>query len=271
MTELKTPENAGSVLEEIERIHRNADAYTNNFYAGREGAERWIAWNELKCCRFEHAFFVIRENKFTNYLYYFAENDECLSEALKEAAELPELGRISIDFLGKEDHKKNVFEKAGFDHYITLHRMTRLQMDGQDEPLSYGEFAKPEDAGSICSILEQTMDPKCDRVPCAAEIQEYISAGRAIVVRDEQRGDAVVCILWSRKGYSMEWNYWATAPNRGVTLQSLQLVETFLSLNGAVRRTQLFVRDKNPAASVYLRAGFNYDGLNDYVYFHENK
>ena len=249
---------------DMERIHRSADFYETNFYAGRESIEKWIAWNQLEVVQTEHVLLLLRKSKFSRQVYYFTNDLECLEQVLTEMTGLTD--RLNIDFLGKEDPHRELFEKAGFRHYITLRRMDRLQMGGEDKPLEYGEYAVPEDAGQICDILEMTMDLSSDQVPEIREVKDYIDRHEAIVVREEGTQQIISLILWTRKGRGMAWNYWALDPKYKGSIHSLCLLAAYLDLNGSVRRTALFVRDGNPARAVYERFGFQYNGVNDYVY-----
>ena len=258
-----------SIYADIERIHRNAIVYETNFYAGKESIERWISWDQLEVVRTSHVILLLRKSKFSKQVYYFTDDLERLNEALVELTSLEKY--LNIDYLGKDNSRKEIFERAGFYHYITLHRMNRFQMDGEDQALGYGEFAVKEDAGQICDILEKVMDLKSDQVPGIQEIEDYIDRKEAIVLREEGTQDIICCILWTRKGKRMEWNYWALNPNYKGTLYSIHLLDAYLMLNGSVKRTTLFVRDRNPARSIYEWYGFQYDGLNDYVYCYRGK
>lgn len=252
------------IYDEMNRIHRNADSYETNFYAGKERMEKWIQWGQLEVAYYKQGLVLLRSSKFSKQIYYFAVNDVYLQEMLFQLTNIEH--RLNVDFLGKQDEKRAVFRASGFERHIVLHRMVRICMDGIDSSLNYGEYAIKDDAEGIYRILEQTMDLMSDQVPEVCEIEEYINRKMAIVVRDEQTKEIISCILWSRKGYGMGWNYWALNPKYRGTMMSMRLLEAYLELNGAARRTTLFVRDKNPASLIYKRIGFQSDGLNDYVY-----
>lgn len=269
MTVIEKAVNVDSIYAEIERIHRSAAVYETNFYAGKESIEKWISWNQLEAVRTDHVLLLLRKSKFSRQIYYFTDDAACLKGVLAELTDM--VDKLNIDFLGKEDARKEIFEAAGFCYYITLRRMNRFQMDGEDQTLDYGEYAVREDVGQICGILEKTMDLKSDQVPGIQEIEDYISRREAIVVRKEGTQDIISCILWTRKGRGMAWNYWALNPDYKGTTYSIYLLDAYLRLNGAVRRTTLFVRDGNPARAIYERIGFQHDGLNDYVYCYRKK
>ncbi|MBQ8667561.1 MAG: GNAT family N-acetyltransferase [Lachnospiraceae bacterium] len=173
---------------------------------------------------------------------------------------------LNVDYLGHNDDMKEVYEASGFEYHIALSRMTRFCNDGTDGELEYGEYAKNEDAEEIRDILEQSMDIMADQVPGVSEIKDYIVEKKVIVIRDEENGSIISCILWTRLGKGMEWKYWALNPAYKGTMHSINLLDDFLRVNGGVKRSTLFVRDRNPASAIYQKIGFRYDGLKDYVY-----
>lgn len=261
---IRKVDDINKIYDEINRIHVGSGSYETNFYAGKERIERWMQWGQLETVCFGRGLALLRSSKFSKQVYYFASDDACLHDMLIQLAENE--NRLNIDFLGKWDEKRDVFQSAGFMPHIVLHRMARVCTGGVDVPMGYGCYAEKDDAGEICSILEQTMDLMSDQVPEICEIEDYISRRMAVVVKDDRAKEIISCILWTRKGLGMELNYWARKPKYKGTTDSRRLLEAYLSMNGAVRRSTLFVRDRNPAGFIYQRAGFQYDGLNDYVY-----
>lgn len=257
-------DNVNKIYDEINRIHASADSYETNFYAGKERMEQWVQWGQLECARFERGLALLRSSKFSKQVYYFTVDDAGIQDMLLQLAKTE--ARLNVDFLGKVDEKRDVFRSAGFLPHIVLHRMTRICMDGIDGSMDFGEYAAIDDAKEICEILEQTMDVMSDQVPGVREIEGYINRKMAIVVKDDKTKEIISCILWTRKGAGMEWNYWALNPKYKGTTAGIRLLEAYLNRNGAVRRSTLFVRDRNPASAIYQRIGFQYDGLNDYVY-----
>ena len=256
------PKSVEEVYAWIDNVRQNSDSYVTNFYAGQGSINKWIEWKQLEYFNTEHVFLLLRSSKFSKQLYYFADSIENVGNALLLLTTIED--QLNLDFLGEEDSVHNMLENIGFHHYITLHRMTKLDKTGCDEPLSYGEYAAFEDAHKIQELLEQTMDLNSDQVPCTSEIEDYIKRNAAIVTKKGL--DIIACVMWTRQGKRMEWNYWALNPKYKGTTYSLDLLEAYLRLNGSVVRTTLFVRDRNPASAIYGRIGFKYDGLKDFVY-----
>lgn len=252
------------IYDEINRIHSGPGSCETNFYAGRERMEQWAQWGQLESVCFENGLLLLRSGRHSKQIYYFAADDACLKDMLLQLTKIE--NRLNIDLLGMQDEKGEVFRTAGFAPYTVLHRMTRICMDGNDGTPEYGAYAGKEDAAKILEILEQSMDLMSDQVPEVCEIEEYINRRMALVARDDKTDEIISCILWTRKGRGMEWNYWAKNPEYKGTAAGIRLLESWLNRNGSVRRTTLFVRERNPASLIYQRIGFQYDGLNDYVY-----
>ena len=255
------------LIDEIRKgmgTETSAETFETNFYAKKDSVAKWIEWNQLEYAVTDRVLFLLRSSKFYKQLYYFAYNRENLKLALKELIKTED--KLNIDYLAKEDTMKDLFEDVGFKFHITLHRMARIVKGGEDEGLSYGEYAVLSDAAEIQNILEQTMDLDSDQVPGLLEIEDYINRNMAIVIRDKACKDIISCSLWTRKGKGMIWNYWALNPKYNGTTYSIDLLDAYLRLNGSVVRSTLFVRDRNPASLIYKKIGFQYDGLKDFVY-----
>ena len=258
-----------AIYNYINSIHDKASAYETNFYAGKEALEHWINWKQVNYVLLDNSLFLLRKNKFSSQVYYFAYDRSALAAGLKTFTAPKSLSNekdtsLVVDYLGNNDDLKTTFEEVGFQYHISLNRMTRINKNGFDADLEYGEYATLSDAETICNILEHSMDLISDQVPEPCEIENYIAKKQAIVIRDGK--DIISCILWVRRGLGMEWKYWALNPKYKGTTHSINLLYDYLKLNGSVVRTTLFVRDRNPASAIYQRIGFKYDGLKDFVY-----
>ena len=264
MINIRKVKSVDELYDHINQIHEVSSAYVTNFYAGKDSLQSWIEWKEADYLLTEKALFLLRNSKFSTQVYYFSDGNEEVLTGLKQLTE--ERDSLNVDYLGHGDDMKEVYEAAGFKYYIALSRMTRFCKEGEDGRLEYGEYAKSDDAEEICDILEKSMDIMADQVPSVYEIKEYINQSRAIILRNKDNNDIISCILWTRLGKGMEWKYWALNPNYKGTIYSINLLDDYLRINGAVKRATLFVRDGNPASTMYQKIGFKYDGLKDYVY-----
>lgn len=259
-------QSAESAYQEINHVRSKASSFETNFYAGRECVEKWIQWNQLESYATDNAFLLLRRNDYYTEVYFFADGDAALQEALRELTIFE--NRLNIDYLGTENAKADVFLKAGFNYKMSLNRFTRIQNgDGEDSTIPYGEYAREADVQSIESILNLTMDKDVDQIPQLCEIMDYIRRKMAIVAKDEKTGDVAAVILWTRVGKRMEFNYWALNPNYKGSLYALDLLNSFYVINGAVKRSTLFIRDNNIVSEkIHTSTGYKRDGIVDYVY-----
>lgn len=257
------------IFDHINFIHKNAKVYMTNFYTWKESIEKWITWGQLEIALSEKAFFLLRRGKFYTQVYYFADGTESVISGLRELTTIKDA--LNVEFLGKVDTMRESFEQARLKYYISFDKMTKISQFGEDSAMSYGEFAKRDDAGKICDILVDSMDSEADQIPEMCEIIDYIEKQNAIVLRSEDGRDIISCILWTRMGRGMIWKYWALNPSYKGTVYSMKLLDDFLNLNGSVNRSTLFVRIGNPAVIIYKKIGFNYDGVKNYVYCYRKK
>ncbi len=262
---------AESVYQEINRIRSKSTHFDSNFYVGREGLEKWIQWDQLENFVTGDVFLLLRRNDYYKEVYYFADGNAALQTALQKLTSFED--RLNIDYVGKENAKQEVFLKAGFCYKMSLNRFSKIQdEDGVDAPIPYGEYASESDLQSIASVLNLTMDKDVDQIPQQCEILDYIHRKMAIVAKDDKTGNVAALILWTRVGKRMEFNYWALHPDYKGTLYALDLLNSFYIINGAVKRSTLFVRDNNIVPEIiHTSTGYKRDGVVDYVYCYRKK
>lgn len=259
-------QSAEHVYQEINRIRSKSLRFESNFYVGRESLEKWIQWDQLESFATNDVFLLLRRNDYYKEVYYFADGEAALQAALQKLTSLE--NRLNIDYVGKENAKQEVFLNAGFIYKMSLNRYSKIQSDeGVDAPIPYGEYASESDLQSIVSVLNLTMDKDVDQIPQQCEILDYIRRKMAIVARDDKTGNVAALILWTRVGKRMEFNYWALNPDYKGTLYALDLLNSLYIINGAVKRSTLFVRDNNIVPEIiHTSTGYKRDGVVDYVY-----
>jgi hypothetical protein len=198
-------------------------------------------------------------------LYFFSSDLVDFGQLLRDAR-YP--GEVVAGYLTK-NLDKNVaiaFEQGGFLPIATYGRMETYRLP-QQRPNPALEYAVPADAEQLHQDLFRAFNKYTDHLPTKARLLDYIENQQVIVNR--KMGQIVGAVCFQLKGLKVNYNYIYSFSGDG--LDFLQLQNNFYGVMNqrGIHAGFLWInQSNNRLAALYRAAGWRFDGLQDYFYFH---
>lgn len=195
-------------------------------------------------------------------LYYHAVDVESMKALLENIQyKIP----LVIGYLDKNRNEAlcAAFRNAGFKEIAHYRRMTNAgfpTLASESQP----QFAKPEEAQTIFSMMRDTFNAMTDHLPSREKLRSLIEHQQVIVRReaDEITGFVVFQIF----GRQVNFNYLLNRGSRGngtILMQDFHQCMASRGLNSGF----LWVESTNERArKIYDASGWKVDGLNDWFF-----
>ncbi len=250
----------------MERIRRDAPAFTSSFFAQGDLVREWIRHGALFFVEDSRSLLILRRDRDFFHLYHLAADDEALAAALRGPAAA---GTLCADLVGRPEQAAAmaaVYRANGFSDHASLIRMMCLPDDAQPEAGEDPEvvFAAVCDAPVILRFLERQLDRFAEQIPELWEIQAAAELRNILLVRDSD--DVGGVLFFETVGLTSVLRYWhvkAGCRDRGI---GRRLIRTYFSLCRECRRIILGVIGTNDAAiAKYRHYGFTNEGLVDMI------
>jgi len=262
------------VLELIQEVKKDAEAYYTNFYSMQEKVQTWIDHGELSAGRVGASVLLLRKDRGFSHLYFGARNVAALEQSLRSWSTTSREA-IVVDLLGREPElfkSLESWESCGFKRYTQLNRMTRTahsqvpMHNGSDSRIA---FAEPADCEALLKLLGASFDPFSEQLPTVYEIEAAVNSRQILVARHQ--GTIAGMLFFETQGLSSTLRYWLVAhPFRAHGFGSA-LLRAYLGSQQKVSRYLLWVIAHNKSAiEKYTHYGYAPDGLIDYVLANAN-
>lgn len=256
--------NSIDEIHQAKEIARNGDGkLLTNFYVGDESMRSWIERGQIFVRIGDWTFLLLRTRKGFYHLYFASTDPTDLIDRLVDLRAQSDC-TISVDLVGDCSEASTCFDRAGFERYISLTRMCRLNTPAPTAIAADDWFAAPHEAGAVEEIIYENMDPLGEQIPDIEEIRAAIDNRNILVAR---HGAEVAAILFfNRTGVTVTLRFWASRKKfRGLGYGSL-VYKRYVAINADARRFILWVRNDNDAVKkIYRTHGMSFDKLHDEV------
>jgi ribosomal protein S18 acetylase RimI-like enzyme len=165
----------------------------------------------------------------------------------------------------------NFFNINGFKAYAQLKKMSMINspLDHQKEACDI-TIAKNKDISSLSILFEKNFDKFSERPPSIGEIESAIK-NEEIYCKFDNFGN-ILGFYWNRNmKFLSELRYLFVINNcRGLGIGK-ELLSSYLFNTSKINRKQLWVLEDNPSAiNLYMKYGYRFDGLVDYIFIRKN-
>ena len=165
----------------------------------------------------------------------------------------------------------NFFNINGFKPYAQLKKMSMInsQLDQQEEGCDI-TIAKNKDLSSLSILFEKNFDRFSERPPSMGEIESAI-INEDIYCKFDNFGN-ILGFYWHRNmKFLSELRYlFVINKYRGLGIGK-ELLSSYLFNTSKINRKQLWVLENNSSAiNLYMKYGYGFDGLVDYIFIRNN-
>jgi GNAT superfamily N-acetyltransferase len=266
-------ENYQQIQDILIRIKDYKEGFITNFFIGEERCNFLINNKKLLFFNFEKCSFILFKNDDFYHLYYLSVNSQQLSIALKDLIKMyPEITFVT-DIVGQETivtELSKSFEQCGFEKYSKLFRMNRSKAEEQYEALDPRvEFASPEWANQIKSLLDVHFDKYCEQIPFMEEIEQWIKYKRIIGIFENDK--IIGFVIFEINGMTSHLRYWFVDPNhRNKKIGSALLKRFFYECRNTKKELFWVITHNENAIVRYEHYGFKAEPLFDQVLIKRN-
>ncbi len=234
-----------------------------NFYVGDESVIGWIERGQIFIFGGARTFLMLWNRKDFYHLYFTSIDPMDLTDRLIDLKERSNC-TISVDLIGDCSEASMCFDRAGFERYISLTWMRRLNTPAPAVIADDDWFAAPHEAGAVEEILYENMDPLGEQIPDIEEIKAAIANRNILVARHGTEVSAF--LFFNRTGVTVYLRFWAGRKKfRGLGYGGL-VYNRYVTLNADARRFILWVRDDNEVVKkIYRTHGMSFENLHDEV------
>ncbi len=242
---------------------QGSDRYTN-FYVSDALLRCWIRQKEISMIRFPSSVFLLRQREGFQFFWFTTVDYHAFEKHVGQVVSMTRQP-LSTPFLYASDEYlpvRDVLLQHGFERYIRMFRMQRIQETPLSVPPPSITFAHEDDAEEIEEMLYASFHPLADQIPSLEEIR-WGSRKHQILLAKNEDGH-VIALFWAvRQGGVVQWRYWTSRPAyRKASLAGLSLLQQALALHADAHRLLLWVDEPNiRARRIYERLGFTLDGL----------
>jgi len=266
--------NYKQIIEVIITLRAYKKGFITNFYFNEDKCILLIKKNCLFLLKYEKCNFVLFKEDDFYHLYFFAVSSERLDSALKLLMENYSEITFVTDIIGSNTvvtEFTEFFEQYGFEKYSKLFRMSRVKTDEPDEESDFRiEYATPEWANQIKSLLNTYFDKYSEQIPFPEEINQWINDKRIIGILEKKR--IIGFVIFEINGLTSYLRYWFVSPEYRDKKIGSALLRRFFYECRNTKRGLFWVIDSNEnAIARYEHYGFKSELLFDQVLIKQQK
>lgn len=261
---------AAALMAKAGAMHRESRAYCSNAYYTVPQLDAFLAEKDVQVLEGEDAIFLLEKDRGLYRLQFYARSPEALAQL---PSLLPPLdGPLVTDLVGREPGvgvQAQQVARFGFAPYSVFKRMVcRKYLLPHADGMDRVEFAAASDAEAVLSMIAGTFDPLFAHLPTLEEIGAAIERREITVIRQDSTLAGLAFFEKESDTYYVLRYFVVDPAFRGQNIGGALMRCKFTNApENSVY--MLWVGTYNSAQELYLKFGFQYDGLTDHILKYE--
>ena len=248
---------------------RDNGCMVTNFFADEKRMSRWCADGTFCFIEIEATLFLLHRQLGFSSLYFLSNSHESLAQDVASLVSANPTERIVVDVIGHDSVRlpiEKAFKASGFSQLTTLQRMSRKTT--ADHLVTFeADVVIPsiEEAQHIHDLLMHNFIAEQEQIPCVEEVEEWISLGEILAVKDIEKG-IIGFVIFDLSPAVLYLRYWFVSPeSRGKGVGG-RLMRHMFSAGRNTKRQYFWVKtDNENAIKRYRHYGFEFEQLKDTV------
>jgi hypothetical protein len=245
----------------FKRIRETKEGFITNLFHNPYVSSIWIRNKLLTKISTDKTDFFLRNDKSFFHLYFCSASNLSLKSDIAELMKFTNDRVFIVDILGNSIGIRTIgdlFLENGFNHYTSLVRMTRRQLESTKSQYKFSdevEKAQDADLEQINDLLHEYFNCYSDQIPHVDELKDWITKGRIFICKSKNEIQGF--IIFEDIGLTSYLRYWFVRPAFRERRVGSKLINAFFFETQSSLRHLFWVNDTNGnAIKRYQHYGF---------------